>query len=995
MGRRRTSSVSTLQITGAVVVLLVIAILLALMLAPEKPIAPPNSVVTYEDRPGSEPSPVEPGMPEPEAVPIVTEAPPIATIAEETAPDAETATFTITGRVLDEDTGESVSGAQVSANRVWSNEEEADWHTREQTAMGAKERDLKAMEALRAEGNLLHYRATAKTDRRGRYAVVTPQSGHYRITAAARGYLPAAELLISVSESVPKAAMDIRLGRGASISGRVTEAGSSRGAPEVPVRATGVEKKGSRSHGDGKTDEDGYYTLTGLAPGEHEVTLDLSDVPYDAGKVLPYRRVKITDARQKLTNINFSVEAAGIVWGYVATPEGDPVASELLLCTTESLVTQVVQAAIKQKPPLNGHSRGKDGYYELVGVPLNKEWNVYATSNNYPPQLTDPFVLTSSHRTVRVDVFMFAGTNIYGYVTDTKGEPVPGAEVVCVPTIGKLLAPMEQPHAFRNGHTDEAGDFVITQVPAGNYQLFAVKNGYKYSAMGQPVFPDGYNDITNVHMVLHGADEGEHTVYGTVVAMDGSPLSGVELALQGLSTESLNSTDRQTTSDTNGQFRIDGVEVGVYQLVARLDGYATQRVTRVLIDRENTVTMSRGSVIRGFVLVQETNRPPDYYSVHATPITQQGSVSTALFSDNAGNASGTYNAPDGSFELGVSGGYYRLEARAGEYTPGRQELEVASGEVVDGITLYVTETGGVLSGRVRVADGSSPQGARVFATEAGTSAQEVVELALASENQERVQTVGEDGAFLFEKLPAGTYNLIAQHSAYVAAESGPVELETGGAATGIELLLGTGGGLEGYVYKNGVPVVGAMVVVLAKGQPSTATTDASGWYEINEIPAGLAQAMVMPTGVTDISGFMGLGSASGLQTVPVEIVSGRTTRYDFGAMTGTRIVGQCTPAPVNPLLGGAVVLRQPGSPLVPRCGVVEALQLSDGVTAAISGTGDFTIDDVPLGDWQLDVYYSSAGMGFMELTYRNSTRVQVTGEEGGEIVLEVEAPTCD
>ncbi len=522
-----------------------------------------------------------------------------------------------------------------------------------------------------------------------------------------------------------------------------------------------------------------------------------------------------------------------------------------------------------------------------------------------------------------------------------------------------------------------------------------MKQGYKYSAMGRPVFPDGYNDIKNIHMVLQGVEEGEHEIFGTVVDLAGNGLGGVNLSLQGLSTESLNSTERSTTSDGAGRFLFDGVEVGVYQIIARLDGYATQRMDRVLIDRENTITMSPGSVVRGVVLVKETNRPPDYYTVRATPITQQGTVSALLFSDNQGGASGSFNYPDGHLELTLSGGYYRLEAMSRELTPGRTEVNVEPGEVIDGITLYVTRKGGRLSGHVRVADGSSPQGARIFLTEAGTSAQEVIQLAFAADNN-TTQTVGEDGAFLFENQPPGTYNVIARHPSYAAAESGPVELVAGGEVGGIDLVLGTGGGLEGYVFKDGAPVPNALVVVMAKGQPKTATANASGWYEMDELPPGLIQAVVMPSGMSDISGLMGLGNMTGLQTAAIEIESGRTTRHDFGAMTGIRLTGRCTPPPVNPLVGGAVVLRRPGAPLVPRCGVIEVVQLSDGVTAALDATGNFTIEDVPPGDWQLDVYYSGPGMNFMQLTYRNSARVTVTGEEvGREAVVDIEAPPCN
>jgi len=103
--KRSTSSVSTFQIMGMVLLLLAVLIALALMLAPRKPKAPPTSVIAYKTRPpvrevhGRAPSRI-PGTPPP-STKGSDAAPPAQ--PEEGEPEAEP--YTISGTVRDSKTG--------------------------------------------------------------------------------------------------------------------------------------------------------------------------------------------------------------------------------------------------------------------------------------------------------------------------------------------------------------------------------------------------------------------------------------------------------------------------------------------------------------------------------------------------------------------------------------------------------------------------------------------------------------------------------------------------------------------------------------------------------------------------------------------------------------------------------------------------------------------------------------------------------------------------
>ena len=101
-----------------------------------------------------------------------------------------------------------------------------------------------------------------------------------------------------------------------------------------------------------ETDRNGNYTLSGLLPGEFAVTLDLEHAPYELVGGLPMRQVTITSPEQRVTGIDFIVEAAGVVWGYVMTRDKEPVrGSEVLLCSSESIVSQAMNAVMKHLQP--------------------------------------------------------------------------------------------------------------------------------------------------------------------------------------------------------------------------------------------------------------------------------------------------------------------------------------------------------------------------------------------------------------------------------------------------------------------------------------------------------------------------------------------------------------------------------------------------------------------------------------------------------------------
>lgn len=986
MGRRRktTSSLSTVKVLGAIVVLLGILVAAGILLAPEKPPAPPVSVMSYEERPesreglalalddGSLPSQTAPGRevaaPQPEAA--------------QQEGEGESGAYSFAGTVTDSRTRETLAGLHVRLRRQWSEAEKSDWQSRERELIELG--DMDGVDEMTDERRRLQEWVDTETGADGRYRANVSSPGDYSLTFWGRGYMTTKVDGGHVDMAVPERVVDVALSSGASISGRVLEYGTSFGVPDLPVFTVEARDSraflefafdGAREYGGSRregvrTDADGNYTITGLRPEDYGVWVGLGDSSYRAGSEIPFQRVTIRGADEEVHGIDFRVEVAGTVWGYVLTPDDEPIDEvALVLVTSDSVLAQalsaMLDAVIRQTLPIRGKSES-DGYYELMGVPLNEEWRIYAMARDHSPQLADPFMLTGSARSAHIDIYLFSGTTVYGRVEDPDRAPIEGAEVYCLPGFGELVTPMHSPHVFRNATSDASGRFELAQLPRGDYQIFAAKDGYKYSMKGKHIHPDGFSDLENVRIVLDPVDLGDHSIYGTVSSEKGNPIDGARVELGGLGTESLNSFERTATTDFQGEFRIDGLEIGMYMVSAEKEGYAPRVPQRALLDQPTDITLVAASIIRGRVLVRETGQPlGGQFTVSAAPAGNREGSSFSILALMDRGASRTFQDEEGRFELSLGAGVYRLEGSAPGYAPGRVEVVAEAGERVEGILLYLSEAGGRIEGRVVTGDGKSPQGAMVTLIEANSASQALVMLAVIESYGAQAMRVGADGVFSFEKLPEGTYSAIAQHPSYARGESGLITLGENARVTGVEVRLGTGGAVEGYVYRDGRAVAEATVVVLAAGVPSTTTTDAEGYYRVD----GLA------TGTHQVTALIGtdLASLADTRGAFVDVEEGLVTRHDFGDATGIRIEGHCEPPPE---LAGLVFVRPPGS-RVPRPGEEVAIEEFSGISAIIGPGGNFVLQDVQPGEWQLDIVYTQ----FPSVVYVHTEFVAVTAED--------------
>ena len=204
------------------------------------------------------------------------------------------------------------------------------------------------------------------------------------------------------------------------------------------------------------------------------------------------------------------------------------------------------------------------GFYEIL-VPAGKDYILIASASGYAS--TQRFVTertTGGRSEIQIDFRLSPGFSISGVVHNTSGEGIPGV------TVSPFRRGDSRRGRFRNFNTllppstlsvqtDAGGNFVISGLYAGNYDLSAEKEEYA------PAVKQGVpSPSENVEIVM---EKGEGAVISGRVYYFGS---GEAAADASVSVSSIPFTPAPVTvkSDREGLFAITGLIPGNYQIEA-------------------------------------------------------------------------------------------------------------------------------------------------------------------------------------------------------------------------------------------------------------------------------------------------------------------------------------------------------------------------------------------------------------------------------------------
>jgi hypothetical protein len=353
--------------------------------------------------------------------------------------------------------------------------------------------------------------AQAMSDGEGRFRVVVPASGTFRLAVTKAGFAPA-DIEIAAASSPPEL-VPVRLRQGAVVTGRVLDRWGLP-APSVGVRARRVADSNQPAPGPqayvGETDDLGEYRIGSLAPGRYELSVERAPcetvrrgtagiIPCDQAPVWREEPsaapVVLELAEGESRHVEFLDESAthaprsfrssdppgeGRITGRIVTGEGVPVAGALV----------TVGAA---EGPAGAGSAVSDaaGRYAVEGLAAGR-YRVRASRNGFfdgehgRPRLQAitgvPVDLRDGQALGGVDVVLVRGQVIAGTILDAWGEPLEGVTVQAWEQSFTDGRPTITPASVARGRrTDDQGRYRLHGLRPGAYYVVAID---------EPLVPD-------------------------------------------------------------------------------------------------------------------------------------------------------------------------------------------------------------------------------------------------------------------------------------------------------------------------------------------------------------------------------------------------------------------------------------------------------------------------------------------------------------------------
>ncbi|HEX7880885.1 MAG TPA: carboxypeptidase regulatory-like domain-containing protein [Candidatus Eisenbacteria bacterium] len=366
--------------------------------------------------------------------------------------------------------------------------------------------------------------------------------------------------------------INMQLGTGGgSLSGRVTQDAGGAGVSGLIVTAFGID---SDTFSFDRTDEDGYYRVTGIPADNFVVTAGLAFGDPQSIYVGEYWNNSYSGALASLVevtegsdtpNINFSLGLGATISGRVTDEaSGNGISNALVALYENTLNISAIELT------------NEEGFYTVRRLAPGT-WKVSANSGdnhlsefwNDKPSLdaADGVTVTSGSTTPNINFALTNGARVTGTVTD---------QVTLAP-LENLLVIVERSSdgLSRVAITDEAGNYEAMALPAGTYTAYvpeigewwdnqsSEENATTFSvAQGQTVANINFSGILLVaDCPLDPQQVG--SVAGTVLDAELEPIAD---ATVGLYMDVLGNLFQigQATTDINGNYLIDCVSAGDY-----------------------------------------------------------------------------------------------------------------------------------------------------------------------------------------------------------------------------------------------------------------------------------------------------------------------------------------------------------------------------------------------------------------------------------------------
>ncbi|MSP11871.1 MAG: hypothetical protein EXR62_02820 [Chloroflexi bacterium] len=706
------------------------------------------------------------------------------------------------------------------------------------------------------------------------------------------------------------------------ISGRVTV--QETGTPLSGMLIMAIKYDTNEVAGLALTDDQGRYTVINLPPAAYLLqarpysnTLDYAALYYPDKLALVDAQAVTVAAGAHSANIDFHLPLGGAVQGLVTRLDNSALISDVVIFAYEFGTGKFVQFA-------QSNSTGRfvlrglaPGGYKLL-APTDARGYIaqyyHLTSNS---AAATPLTITGGAHLNGIDFSLEPGGTIAGRVVDA-GTGAPVANMV----VGALDWVTRFPFA---GTTDAQGNYRILGLPTSVYLLFVAGDSRNYVTTFYPntIYPTNTTPVTvtagSLISPLNFALPKGGALSGRVIDKEmGQPLANHVVQAQPVS----GGLSILATTDTNGHYRINGVAVGSYKLVAfSPDGAYLPQFYNNSLTADQAVTllvqagreqpnldfqMTRGGGIVGLVVAQSTGQPVS------------GTLVVALDYDTSQQASLSVTNQNGVFQLAnISAGRYRVWVRSDErnyydrYNGNVAQLSAAPpititvGQVLTGLQLSLIQGAGV-RGVVKSNSTGQPLAGRTVYFQDWNDNRLAFSAISATNGQYQLHGVAPGNYRV--AIPTDGENYVTQYYNQVEdpASAAQVHLPAGPTVPGVDFNLTLGGSISGTLqdFDTAQPLPDMTVSVVPR-QPGTGLagaevtqyaprTDSQGHYRVNGLPPGTYDLHV-PSDSRNYVPLYYPGVIEESRSVPIDISSGaKFDGIDFSLKQGGAIGGRVT-----------------------------------------------------------------------------------------------------
>ncbi len=835
-----------------------------------------------------------------------------------------------------------------------------------------------------------------RTDDRGRFRLRGLSPGRYTIKVEHDHYALFEAIEVDIAEAEALRDQVLRLDRGITAGGRVTDAETAEAVPGALVSFKLRDSfTGSTTEKREETDADGNYVLRGLLEGAYRVSIQSDDYLR-----MPTQTVDVIPDGENV--FPFELERGAEVAGRVVDSNDQPVPGASVEIAAQS--AQQIRPMTPKSP--NGPGSGsftivpskksspvketlsdEDGYFRLRGLPPGKNYGVVANHRDYTSGKSESLDLEPRQLVQDVQLVLFKGGSIRGRVVNEDGEPISWARVDASPRPpqiqkspdGQILAPdgsaltlspggktlitpVSMPtSSLRSARTDPDGNYVITRLEPGTYTVNARADTYLSKNHEEAIEIVDDSTIEGVDFVLEFGE----LVSGRVVDVDGLPIAGADVRA---------GSERETT-DLDGNFELSGLapdKDGLVSVSFSKRDYVSRTEQLPAPSDGAFIELEVASKIVGTVVLRGSGEPVGNATIRLEKARTSGSA-PAVGGGPAAPGQGFTSSglprgrsrSDGSFELrGISPGTYRLTASHSDFAPGvLADLVLGSGEEVP-VTVELNP-GGVIQGLVTGA-GTPLYRASVTVSRAGGSPP--------VNKSARTDT---KGVFFVRGLPEGPYTVRARASsrtpgAFVQRSEQVTILE--GEATEVHIDLPSAIRVTGIVSSGGQPAGGGFINFSdpQSGQQSSGSKiDGAGGYSLNVAGPGNYTYQISGSGGIGARGQVVVPDTGDEVVVDIELPSGQIIGVVVDAETGAPI--RRTQVLAMPGAGGGL-------------GSIGKVFSSMRGMARSDSAGQFQINYLAEGTYSLSVTardYSPGSQDGIEISSRASThQVRIALERG-------------